>query len=129
MPRCLTRSNRWSREYYHASKERRQKQQASYVMRRYGVSVADLEKVLDRQAGRCAICQLAWTDCFPAKRSRHRSMFLHYLCIDHDHKTGRVRGLLCNSCNTAIGLLEEDEARCYRAVAYLRSNYTNVPDT
>jgi hypothetical protein len=47
-------------------------------------------------------------------------MFLHYLCIDHDHRNGRIRGLLCNACNTAIGLFEEDVTRFAEAVRYLR---------
>ncbi len=41
------------------------------------------------------------------------------LCIDHDHTTGRIRGLLCSNCNTAIGLLNEDSFVIARLTAYL----------
>jgi hypothetical protein len=56
----------------------------------------------------------------PQKRVRYEAMFLHYLCIDHDHRTGKIRGLLCNACNAGIGFFEEDVARFAEAVRYLR---------
>jgi hypothetical protein len=43
----------------------------------------------------------------------------HRLHIDHDHETGRLRGLLCHGCNTAIGLLGDDPERLRRAINYL----------
>jgi Recombination endonuclease VII len=44
------------------------------------------------------------------------------LCIDHDHQRKTIRGLLCNACNTAIGLFEEDLDRFEAAAIYLRSS-------
>lgn len=81
--------------------------------------MAYLQEMLKRQAGRCAICSRIWKNCVTAKRVRHEERFLQYLYVDHDHKTGDVRGLLCNACNTAIGLFEEDLARIAAAAAYL----------
>jgi hypothetical protein len=86
---------------------RRRKQRESYVMRKYGLSIEFLEELLHQQAGRCSICLKRWQDC------------LQYLYVDHAHKTGKVRGLLCNACNTAIGLFEEDRARLISALSYL----------
>jgi len=48
-------------------------------------------------------------------------MFLQHLCVDHDHKSGAVRGLLCNACNTAIGLFEEDAQRFLAVLEYVQS--------
>jgi hypothetical protein len=45
---------------------------------------------------------------------------LHHLCIDHDHRTQRVRGLLCNACNALIGFSEEDGMRFVDAMFYLQ---------
>lgn len=62
------------------------------------------------QGGRCAIC--AGSPVGPGRR-------LH---VDHDHATGRVRALLCSSCNTAVGLMQDDSARLRAAADYLDKN-------
>ncbi|MFY9739161.1 MAG: endonuclease VII domain-containing protein [Candidatus Cybelea sp.] len=89
------------------------------MMRKYGLSTASLQELLHRQAARCAICLKRWQDCTKAKRTHDDAIFLQYLYVDHAHKTGKVRGLLCNACNTAIGLFEEDRARLLSALSYL----------
>lgn len=79
-----------------------------------------LLEMLEAQNGRCAICHKIWAECKAAKRVRYEAMFLHYLYVDHDHQSGRVRGLLCNGCNTAIGMFEEDPSRFDAAASYLK---------
>ena len=78
------------------------------MMRAYGLTMADFEALLAQQGGTCAICG--------GGRSGPGSRF-H---VDHCHATGRVRGLLCGNCNTAIGLLGDDPERAEKAAAYLR---------
>jgi hypothetical protein len=117
--RCLVCHNRRGREYYRNSAVRRRKQRESYVIRKYGLSIEPLQEMLFRQGGRCAICLKHWQDCAPAKQVLHEVIFLQYLYVDHDHRTGKVRGLLCNACNTAIGLFEEDPVRMTAALCYL----------
>jgi hypothetical protein len=117
--RCRKCHNRQGREYYRASAIRRENMRRTYILRKYGMSADDLEELLRRQDQRCAICGRPWTECVSAKRSRHEARFLQYLCVDHDHVTGTVRGLLCNGCNTAIGMFEEDPLRFRAAAAYL----------
>lgn len=94
----------------------------SYVRRRYGVELEQLDALLEEQNGCCAICKKHWQTCVPAKRTNYEKGFLHYLCIDHDHERRRVRGLLCNSCNSAIGHLEEDGIRFVNAMFYLEKH-------
>ena len=120
--RCPKCRKEQGRNYYHQSSERRQKQRAGYVMRRYGKSLADLERMLAGQEGCCGICRRHWSQCVPAKRSRYEVVFLQFLHIDHDHATGAVRGLLCNNCNAGIALFAEDRTRLERACAYLESH-------
>jgi len=118
--RCVPCHRRWGREYYQRSELRRAKSRRSYVLRKYGADIPDLEQILHQQGGCCAICRRPWPLCVPQKRTRYETIFLHYLCVDHDHRTGKIRGLLCNACNTAIGLFEEDVTRFAEAVRYLR---------
>lgn len=119
---------RWNREYYHRSPKRRANQRRWYVMWRYGTTLEDLEKLLHEQGGCCAICRRPWQACVAAKRVRYEETFLQRLYVDHDHRSGKVRGLLCNACNTAIGLFEEDLNRFELAMAYLKRSSAAVSD-
>jgi len=61
----------------------------------YKISLEEYTRLLKQQNGVCAICKLPQVD----KRK--------YLCVDHDHKTGKVRGLLCNLCNVGLGAFKD----------------------
>lgn len=74
----------------------------------YGVSIAQFDQLLQKQKGVCALCKSPPS----GKKTSH-------LQIDHDHKTGRIRGLLCNECNTALGRLGDDVKGLSRALKYL----------
>jgi hypothetical protein len=78
--------------------------------RRYGITVDDYDKMLLEQGGRCAICPAV------SAGGRHKKHF-H---IDHCHKTGVVRGLLCNSCNTLLGSSKDSVRTLQNAIAYLK---------
>jgi hypothetical protein len=81
----------------------------SAVLVRYGVTREQYAEMLRQQGGGCAIC--GGTDL--GKRSGYR------LSIDHCHGTNRIRGLLCATCNLAIGYLRDDPELCRQAAAYL----------
>lgn len=72
---------------------------------RYGITEAQFLAMLDAQDNRCAICktELAWP------------------VVDHDHQTGRVRGVLCNPCNRGLGQFGDDVSRLESAAAYLKA--------
>ena len=72
-----------------------------HLVRKYGVTQADYDQMYAAQGGACAICRKTQKRAFDA---------------DHDHATGRVRGLLCTSCNRMIGHAG-DNAGCLRAAA------------
>lgn len=76
------------------------------LQRRYGITQDDYEKLLADQGGACAICR--------SPEPEHRA-----LDVDHCHVTGRVRGLLCNPCNRALGKFRDNIPRIVAAVAYL----------
>ena len=75
------------------------------LLQAYGMSTQDYDMLSARQGGACAIC---------------RRQTAAPLCVDHCHATGKVRGLLCRTCNSAIGFLRDDEALVAAALAYLR---------
>ena len=78
------------------------------TFRKYGLTKEGFDKILDNQGGVCAICKKdSW-----GKRGPH---------VDHDHSTGVVRGVLCNKCNSAIGLLGDTANSVYNAACYLRA--------
>lgn len=90
----------------------------------YGLSRADYDSLVAAQHNLCLICQ---------RPERRKSKFgkVFELSVDHDHETGRVRGLLCFSCNTALGQLGDCLGWVERAAAYLRqhSDPTKAPPT
>jgi hypothetical protein len=78
-----------------------------------GITHAEFDRMLAEQHGVCAICGQTETI------SHTRAGTIKALAVDHDHQTGRIRGLLCHRCNVAIGLLREDRDLFAAAVAYL----------
>lgn len=78
-------------------------------LRPYGLTVEDYEQLLEAQDHRCAICEKKLT---VASRPAN---------VDHDHRSGRARGLLCQNCNTTIGYLHEDAEWLRRAQNHLLS--------
>jgi len=113
------------REYYLRNKEkilkRNKKRRESKDGRRrytdtslkmnYNISIDEYEKLYNEQSGVCAICKKPEIRVLNGRPLR--------LGVDHDHVTGKIRGLLCSSCNTALGLLKEDPSIFISALEYL----------
>ncbi len=85
-------------------------------IKNYGLTEADYEAMEKSQDGLCAICRQAETFKHP------RAKKVSALAIDHDHKTGKVRGLLCCRCNWILGSAEDDVNLLREAVAYLEKH-------
>lgn len=79
--------------------------------RRFGITRQEYAELFHRQDGKCAICKQPETAMRLGK--------VKALAVDHDHKTGRVRGLLCSDCNTGIGKLKDDTKILQSAIRYL----------
>jgi hypothetical protein len=84
-----------------------------HLMRKFGITPEDYQRLHDEQRGLCASCGQPEIDIDA------RSKQVRYLAIDHCHATGKVRGLLCRRCNTALGLLGDDVTGVRRLLAYL----------
>ncbi len=83
-------------------------------LRRYGVTVQDYDNMYIEQGGCCAIC------------GTHQSKLKLRLGIDHNHETGSIRGLLCNNCNTALGLMKDSIGTLDNAISYLEQSILKV---
>lgn len=86
-------------------KARNDRNRRERIIKSYGMSVADYEAMLAAQKGLCAICKDAGA---------------YRICIDHDHLTGKVRGLLCDNCNHGLGVFRDNIDLLYEAISYLK---------
>lgn len=76
-------------------------------LRVYGITVEQYNHLLEAQNNRCAGC------------NKHKDDFKVKLAVDHCHKSGKVRGLLCDLCNRALGMLKDDPETLKRLIDYL----------
>lgn len=81
------------------------KQRNPFRERLYGVSRAEYSEMVAKQNGVCALCGSPSPD--------------RALAVDHDHASGGIRGLLCNPCNSGVGMFRDDPELLGRAIAYL----------
>ena len=87
------------------------------VKRRNGITQQDYQALLDGQGGVCAICKQ------PENYTRNGEVCR--LCVDHDHDTAQIRGLLCRACNKALGLMKDNPVRLLSAAEYLKNSKIN----
>lgn len=76
----------------------------------YGITVDEYDRLVEADGGRCAICKKE-----PTNESRQKRLHL-----DHCHKSGKIRGMLCSACNLGIGKLNDDPELLEAAAAYIR---------
>jgi hypothetical protein len=79
------------------------------IRSRYGIEAEDVEQIVESQNNSCAICLKV----FESRNDRR---------IDHCHITGKVRGILCHKCNSALGYFGEDTKNLSRAIVYLEKS-------
>jgi len=77
------------------------------IKRLYNITLSTYNDLLKSQNDRCAIC------------ARTKEENNRYLCVDHCHKTGKIRGLLCSRCNRALGLLKDSKDILNNAIDYI----------
>ncbi len=95
----------YQREYKKLNKE---KLHNAHLLRMFGITHSKYEEIFDSQDRRCAICNKP-----ESKKDNKR------FAIDHNRRTGKIRGILCNRCNLAIGLLNDHVFTLFKAGLYL----------
>lgn len=96
--------NEYAREWRKANPDKSKNND----LKKYGISLEVFNFLRKSQNYSCAICE------------KHEDDEKTHLCVDHNHTTGEVRGLLCTSCNTALGGFQDNKAYLQKAIYYLK---------
>lgn len=125
---CKSCEKKYGKQYYLNNKEKVSKRMLKYnkkyrkttgykkshrkykLKSTYDITLEDYDNLLKFQNNKCAICECE------SKISDGRNRRLH---VDHDHKTGKIRGLLCKGCNTSLGVFKDSKEILQRAINYL----------
>lgn len=87
----------------------------THVAKKYGITIEEYNALVKAQDSVCAICR-------ETSNSSHPKGKVYDLAVDHNHKTGAVRGLLCRACNHALGLFRENPSYLKAALKYLKKH-------
>jgi len=106
----VNRKNRiWSENNY---EKKYNSSKNSKLLNEYGITFDEFNKMLEKQNYKCKICGKEETKELKGTKWK--------LSVDHCHKTGKVRGLLCAKCNVGLAKFEEDEQQFINAIKYLK---------
>lgn len=109
----LEHDREYSRNYH---KNNRDKDNDKRLKYRFGITLEDYNKMSLQQDGVCVICKK------PETSIERKTGVIKNLCVDHDHKTNKVRALLCGKCNKALGLLNDDIFLLKNSILYLEKH-------
>lgn len=99
-------------------KELSNDKRSNYLIRTYGIAFHEYKRLFRTQKGRCKICGTKEVGTDETKVT---------LCLDHCHKTGKVRGLLCSHCNSGLGFFRDDPELMQKAIEYIKTHRGNSP--
>lgn len=101
----MTDKKAYMKAYY---REHKSEHKDNNLRHAHGITLLDYNRLFAEQQGLCLGCK------------RHQSQFKQSLVVDHNHRTEKIRGLLCNQCNTALGLVKDNTETLLRLVDYLQ---------
>lgn len=105
-------SSEYQKEWVKKNSEKvKESARAQHLKRKFKMTVEEYDSILESQNGVCKICGNV---CATNKA----------LAVDHDHRTGKIRGLLCKNCNTALGLFKDDEELMLKAINYIKKYFS-----
>lgn len=116
--RCKECDNKARQKWTRDNRERSSLSSRSRNLKyKYGITLDDYQKLLSKQEGKCGCCGVAENT---ANFGVNVSLSF---AVDHCHETGKVRGLLCNQCNRAVGMLGDTPEGVEKALNYLRKTH------
>lgn len=89
------------------------------LKKKFQISNEEYDNILKKQNFVCAICKK------PESAKSNNGTKIKYLAVDHDHKTNKVRGLLCMFCNTGLGKFKDNIELLNAAIDYIKNNKEN----
>ncbi len=98
-----------------AKPEVKRRARADHLQRKFGMTIEQYDAMLEAQGGGCFICG----------RPPREDISLH---VDHDHSTGKVRGILCFCCNNALADFQDDPSLLRKAASYVTTNSPEVEE-
>lgn len=120
---------KYHKEWYHKNKEylkkvrieyfkrypipKREYDRKTHLLSKYGITLEQYNEILDSQNGVCAIC-------FTPSLFKYKNGKIRNLSVDHDHKTGQVRGILCDICNRGLGHFKDSIDLLEKGKQYLQ---------
>ena len=105
------------KERYHNNRDKiREQRRKTDISKRYGIDYGDFLDIIKYQNGKCAICGTNLPDIDTVTKTRKLAF------IDHNHATGKIRGVLCPSCNFGLGNFKDDINVLEGAIQYLVNN-------
>ena len=112
---CKTCSRARDKARYQTEARRVSKRNSEFK-RYYGISEKEVSEMYQAQSGLCKICNTQM-EVFSSSEDKRQTF-----CVDHNHDTGKVRGLLCSDCNRGIGFLKDNSEILRKAAEYLESS-------
>ena len=97
---------------YYKRRNTKEKNKKDSLRSKYNITIEQYQNQYDKQKGTCPIC----------------FNYHEVLCVDHDHKTNKFRGLICNSCNLALGYFKDNILNLKSAINYLEAFELHVMD-
>lgn len=92
-----------------SDEDRKARHRREWLWKAFRLRTHEVDQMVEAQDNKCAICQ----DEFSAENRA---------CVDHDHKSGAIRGMLCHHCNTGLGLFRDQPERLAAAIQYLEDS-------
>ena len=90
-----------SKNYDMKNPEKPKTYKRKYQLKRYNITLDDYNNMFIKQEGKCAICK------------KHQDQISKTLCVDHNHKTNKVRKLLCHTCNVTLSYFENFDNKLF----------------
>ena len=101
-------------EIYEGDENAKARARNRNLLKQYGITLEDYDSLVLEQKGKCLICGIPQEN---LKQGLH---------VDHNHKTGKIRGLLCGSCNGGLGLFKDNILLLRKAIKYIKNSKTNI---